>query len=159
MKKQIVKKKPVKRQKIQHEIQTEYLSKVYGAYYLSLVPAAVKTLRALKKKYKFDAIAFRGSSGAALAFPLSYFLKVPLIHVRKGKSHYGGGPIEGTISSQRYVIVDDFVDSGRTVKTIVREIKKEMDAKPVAICLYAGGNYSASAEFDGIPLVSIKVPK
>jgi len=152
------KKKPVKKAtKITHQIRSEYLGKVYGKQFLKLVPAAVKRLRALKRKIPFDAIAFRGSSGAALAFPLSYFLKVPLIHVRKGQSHYGGGSIEGTISSKRYIIVDDFVESGRTVKTIIREINREMNAKAVAICLYAAGTYSATAKFEGVPLISIKV--
>lgn len=143
--------------KIQHQIRSEYLGKVYGKQFLKLVPAAVKKLRAIKRKYPFDAIAFRGSSGAALAFPLSYFLKLPLIHVRKGNSHYGSGAIEGTISSKKYVIIDDFIDSGATVKKIIREVSKEMDAKPAAICLYASGQYAATAKFEGIPLISIKV--
>lgn len=150
-------KKKTSKKKIVHQIQSEYLGKVYGKQFLKLVPAAVKQLRAVKKKYPFDAIAFRGSSGAALAFPLSYFLKVPLIHVRKGNSHYGSGTIEGTISSERYIIIDDFIDSGATIKKIIREVKKEMDAKPVAICLYASSKYSATARFENIPLISIQV--
>lgn len=154
MKKKVVKKRPPK---IVHQIRSEYLGKVYGKQFLKLIPAAVKKLRALKREHHFDAIAFRGSSGAALAFPLSYFLKVPLIHVRKGNSHYGSGSIEGTISSKKFVIIDDFIDSGATVRKIIREVKKEMDAKPVAICLYASSDYSVSARFEGIPLISIKV--
>ena len=165
MKKKVVKKKSVKKpvkkltQKIKHQIRSDYLGKVYGQQFLELVPAAVKKLRAIKRKHPFDAIAFRGSSGAALAFPLSFFLKLPLIHVRKEKSHYGRGTIEGTVSSKKYVIIDDFIDMGTTVKTIVKEVNKEMAAKPVAICLYNAGSYSATAKFDGIPIFSIKIEK
>lgn len=154
--KKVAKKKatPAKRKKIVHKIQSEYLGKVYGKQFLKLVPLAVKKLRAIKKKYPFDAIAFRGSSGAALAFPLSYFLKLPLIHVRKGESHYSG-TIEGTISSKRYIIVDDFIDRGTTVKKIISEIKKNIGAKPVAICLYSAGTYRNNAMYNDIPLFSV----
>lgn len=104
-----------------------------------MIPKAVKEIRALKKELDFDAIAFTGSSGAALAFPLSYLLKLPLIHVRKGNSHYFSGQIEGTISSKKYLIVDDFIDRGNTIRRIIRNIKRELgdQAKPVGIYLYA----------------------
>lgn|SRR5574337_429355 len=151
-------KKPAKKKRapsIKHEIQTEYLSKVYSKQFVELVPKVAKTLRAIKRKLKFDAIAFRGSSGAALAFPMSYLLKIPLIHVRKGASHYTGGPIEGTISSQKYLIIDDFIDRGNTVRTIIKTIKKEMNAKPVAICLYSAGKYSKRARYEGVPIFSV----
>lgn len=160
MKKKVVKKKLIKKptkKKITHQIRSDYLGKVYGQQFLQLVPAAVKKLRAIKRKHPFDAIAFRGSSGAALAFPLSYFLKVPLIHVRKEKSHYGRGTIEGTISSKRFVIVDDFIDMGTTIETIVKEVKKEMSAKPVAIVLYNSIKYGPKANFKNIPLFSIEM--
>src|SRR6185369_6448216 len=155
--KKVAKKKKVaaRKKKIVHKIQSEYLGKVYGKQFLKLVPLTVKKLRAIKKKYPFDAIAFRGSSGAALAFPLSYFLKLPLIHVRKGESHYGSGSIEGTISSKRYIIIDDFIDRGTTVKKIISEIKKNIGAKPVAICLYSAGRYGPSAKYNDIPLFSV----
>ena len=133
-----MKKKVVKKKKINHTIRTEYLGRVYSSQFLKLVPEAVKKIRQLKKQFKFDAIAFSGSSGAALAFPLSFFLKLPLIHVRKGSSHYGSGRIEGTISSKRYLIVDDFIDRGNTMKRITKSINDEFGnkTKPVAIFLY-----------------------
>ena len=137
MKKQVVKKKKAVK-KINHKIRTEYLNKVYSGEFLNLVPKAVKKIRQLRKQLGFDAIAFTGSSGAALAFPLSFFLKIPLIHVRKGQSHYGTGRIEGTISSKKYLIVDDFIDRGNTMKRIMKSIADEIgeESKPVAIFLY-----------------------
>jgi len=156
MKKKVVKKKV--RKKIQHQIQTDYLGKVYGKQFLKLVPQAAKKLRSIKRKHPFDAIAFTGSSGAALAYPLSYLMKLPLIHVRKGTSHYSGGKIEGTISSKRYIIIDDFIETGGTIKRIIKAINSELDnAKPAAICLYSAGKYSATAKYNNIPLFSVQV--
>ncbi len=150
MKKKVIKKS---QPRIHHEIQTEYLGDVYSKQFLKLVPRAVKKLRSLKKKYHFDAIAFSGSSGAALAYPLSYLLKMPLIHVRKGSSHYGSGRIEGTISSKRFIIIDDFIETGGTIKRIIREVKKEMnEAKPVVICLYSS---TSNSSFNDIPIFTI----
>lgn len=143
MKKKVAKKKAPK---IQHRIQTDYLSKVYGKQFLKLVPQAVKKLRAIKRQFPFDAIAFTGSSGAALAYPLSYLMKLPLIHVRKGPSHYSGGKVEGTISSKRYIIVDDFIETGASIRRVLKAIDSELDAaKPVAILLYSSNRM---ADFD-----------
>ena len=144
MKKKVLKKR--KPQKIQHEIQTDYLGKVYGKQFLKLIPRAIKKLRAIKRRHPFDAIAFTGSSGAALAYPLSYLMKLPLIHVRKGPSHYSGGKVEGTISSKRYVIVDDFIETGASIRRVLKAIDSELDAaKPVAILLYSS---TRMLEFD-----------
>jgi len=141
MKKKVLSKK--KSEPIRHEIRTDYLGKVYGKEFLKLVPKAAKKLRAIKRKHPFDAIAFTGSSGAALAYPLSYLLKMPLIHVRKGSSHYSG-KIEGTISSKKYIIIDDFIDTGKTLLKVMKTIDEALEkkAKPVAICLYSSGRES-----------------
>lgn len=150
-------KKTVKKKQIRHQIRTEYLGKVYGKEFLELVPKTVRKLRAIKRRHPFDAIAFTGSSGAALAYTMSYFLKLPLIHVRKGVSHYGGGRIEGTISSKKYIIIDDFIDRGNTIKRIIKTISNDLETpKPVAICLYSSGR-TTSFEFNQqeIPVYSV----
>lgn len=69
----------------------------------------------------FDAIAFRGSSGAALAYPVAYLLKKPLIHVRKDLGH-SYSKLEGLMGARRIAIVDDFVASGTTLRTIMQEL-------------------------------------
>lgn len=69
----------------------------------------------------FDAIVFRGSSGAALAYPLGYLLKKPLVHVRKELGH-AYSKVEGLYGAKRIAIVDDFVASGSTLRTIVEEL-------------------------------------
>jgi orotate phosphoribosyltransferase len=118
------------------------------------VPNAVKLIKAYRKKHPFDAIAFTGSSGAALAFPLSFFLEIPLIHVRKDDKNHYGKPIEGTVSSKKYLIVDDLIASGASIRKIVKTIDKEYKhkAKPVAIYLY---DSDRSLPLDKIPIVTL----
>jgi orotate phosphoribosyltransferase len=155
MKKKASKKKPAKKTtKIRHEIQTSYLGRVYGQGFLKLVPAAVARLKAFRRKHPFDALAFTGSSGAALAFPLSYLMKLPLIHVRKSDKNHYGGSIEGTVSSKRYVIVDDFIASGTTVRRILKAIKKEYKhpVEAVGIFLY---DSTPRNKYQDIPVVCV----
>lgn len=155
-------KKKAKKKKIRHEIQTEYLGKVYGKEFLTLVPQVVKKLRAIKKEHPFDAIAFTGSSGAALAYPLSFLLKMPLIHVRKSNDNFHYSRlIEGTISSKRYIIVDDFIETGKSIKRIIKSINQELKkskAKPAAICLYSECSSKSIFNYYGrkIPIFTVK---
>lgn len=74
---------------------------------------------------KPDAIAFQGSSGSAIAFPLSYKLKVPIIYIRKPDEHSHGHRLEGNIPKggiATYVIVDDLISSGATIQRIYTSI-------------------------------------
>ena len=113
-----------------------YLFDVYSPKeYKKIVARVTKAIRKQKKILKFQAIAFTGSSGAALAYPISFITKIPLIHVRKGKSH--GNSIEGgNHDIERYVILDDLIDTGATVKRIFNKIKQEGEVECVGILLY-----------------------
>jgi adenine/guanine phosphoribosyltransferase-like PRPP-binding protein len=84
--------------------------------------------RALKKELKFDAIAFCVSSGCAVAFSLAAKHKIPLIYVRKTyeKSH-SNTKVEcndKSVEVKKYLIVDDFIDTGGTMDYIVYSITK-----------------------------------
>ena len=81
-----------------------------------------KKMLALKKKLKFDAIVFRGNSGAAIAFPVSVATGIPVVLVRKEGSH--GSKVEGSCSVSKYLILDDFISSGETMKKILGEMAK-----------------------------------
>lgn len=104
-------------------IRSEYLEDIY-------TPERFKTLynmvlKAVRKEWKaesFEAIAFRGSSGAALAYPICLKLNIPMIHVHKGR-HHSGPTVEGMLDANSYAIIDDFVQSGKTLKIIKREIE------------------------------------
>lgn len=113
----------------------------------------------LQKKLKFDVIAFRGFSGASVAFPLSYATGIPLLLVRKAdadgrpidSSH--GWALEGNFGTDinRYIILDDFICSGDTVRSTIRTINTNVtrkwpdpDTKPkfpkcVGIVMYTRG--------------------
>lgn len=68
-----------------------------------------------------QALAFRGISGASLAFPMSERLGLPLLHIRKPGSH-SQFVFEGNLTVDRYAIVDDFAETGITLRTIVKEV-------------------------------------
>jgi adenine/guanine phosphoribosyltransferase-like PRPP-binding protein len=158
MKKKLVKKKPAPQKKIPLPpvVQTSYLTRVYNAdQYQEMIPLAMKSVQEFSKKHKFDAIAFKGSSGAAIAYPLSYLLNLPLIHVRgNNKTNHYIHPIEGLISTKKYIIVDDFIASGDTMQEIINTISTELKGKaqPIGIVLY--DSYRA-VDYDNIPVINV----
>jgi adenine/guanine phosphoribosyltransferase-like PRPP-binding protein len=126
-------------------ISTVYLRTIF---YPEIFPRTIeKTLaaaRALKEEYGYDTIAFCGMSGAAMAFILAYELEIPLLCVRKetDDSHFhdmnSGKVLEGNIDTQKYLIVDDFISSGRTLNYIMDSIQKGVPGSDcVAMLMYA----------------------
>lgn len=105
------------------------------------VSKTVALLRKLQPKLKFDAIAFRGQSGAGVAYPVSIQTGVPLVLVRKNESSHGYD-IEGPNKIvKRYIIIDDFVSTGATVRAITRALGLEGDCKCVGIVAYDKDNF------------------
>lgn len=99
----------------------------------------------LREELKFDAVAFCGSSGAALAFHLAAEYELPIIYVRKEKEECHGYRVECNLRHghiKKYLIVDDFVDTGSTIKYIIGRIDEfalERNAhalRPVGIYCY-----------------------
>jgi len=83
--------------------------------FAGLVKRAVKCL----KHVKFDTIVFRGFSGAVVGPVVALRLKKPWALVRKaGDNTHSSHHVEGDVSGD-YVIIDDFVATGETVKHIV----------------------------------------
>ena len=117
------------------------------------VEKAAKVLRKFRRKVPFEAIAFTGTSGAALAYPLSYLLGVPLICVRKStRDNHFGYKIEGCMTADTYIIVDDFIESGSTIKKIRKSVESEIeDTKCVGIYLYHPTCRCSS--FHGTPII------
>lgn len=101
-------------------IHSEYLQEIFHPEeYKKTIEWVKKAL----KKFEFDAIAFRGTSGSAVAFPLSYELGIPLLYVRKNDNSHHCSFIEGFVDCKRYVIIDDIVCSGETIKIIRNTIQ------------------------------------
>jgi len=115
-----------------------------------------RKISAFKKKHHVDAIAFTGYSGSACAYALSYKLGIPLICIRKKnrKSHFDGF-YEGRINVKDYIIVDDFIETGKTIDEIKRRVKiKSPGANLVAIFLYSSTPYFL--DWDGVPIFHLK---
>jgi len=87
---------------------------------------------------KIEAVAFSGNSGAGIAYPLSFKTGIPLICVRKGERSHGYEVESANAKINSYIIVDDCVASGNTVKRILEDIKYWVDEKIkcVGIILY-----------------------
>jgi adenine/guanine phosphoribosyltransferase-like PRPP-binding protein len=109
------------------------------------IKIAVKSLK--KQGFKFEAFAFRGMSGAMLAAPLAMVMGKTLIMVRKEPSH-SLFTVEGDRAAKHYVIVDDFVVTGKTVSAIIDGIKSEFnaDAKCIGILELCEDNHKRNRE-------------
>lgn len=84
----------------------------------------VKIANKVLSAYDYDSFAFRGMSGALLGAPLAHLFKKTMLVVRKpGVDCHTDRAVEGDFGARRYVIVDDVISSGNTVRTIIRAIK------------------------------------
>lgn len=122
-----------------HNVNTSYLDKVYYPYkFKRTINKASRILSKYIKINKIDAIAFTGTSGAALAYPLSYLLDIHLICVRKSaKDNHHREIIEGCLSAKKYIIVDDFFETGKSINRIISSYAKiNKAAKLLGIYLY-----------------------
>lgn len=101
-----------------------------------LIAGTLKIIRYREKKHNeaFDAIAYRGASGAITASIIAHHLRKPLILVRKPEDTKGHSPyqVEGPRTVKMYLIVDDFMSSGATYDAIREAVEKE---HPHAECL------------------------
>lgn len=106
-------------------------------------------------KDEFDSIAFRGLSGGIVAPIIAVRMKKKILAVRKPTENaHSCNKFEGDASAQRYIIIDDFVSTGETIKKIVESIECgyrehagfgiEMPPKCVGLCLYNQELYSAT---------------
>jgi orotate phosphoribosyltransferase len=94
-----------------------------------VVSVFTEQLNELKKYTDIDAIACQGFSGSSIATVLSYTTGIPLLYVRKEKedTHSYNSVEFPYVGFEKdkfiYVIVDDLIHSGRTVKNIQNEIE------------------------------------
>lgn len=117
-----------------------YLAPIYRdpKGYADLIARTAKRVKALRRQLKFDGLAYRGNSGAAVVCPVAAMLALPMVYVRKPdeKCHSGNGKydpgvavpstrIEGpTFPVKSVLIVDDLIASGETIREIERACGK-----------------------------------
>jgi orotate phosphoribosyltransferase len=109
---------------------------------MECLPLTIKLLEKMivDSGLEFSTIAFRGMSGALIAPLIAHKLGKNLLMVRKtGDECHSSHSTEGTHSNENYIIIDDLISSGATVrKTIeaVNHMEECREAKCVGIFLY-----------------------
>jgi hypothetical protein len=93
-------------------------------------------LRYVVQKHNADSIAVRGTSGICMAFALQMFITLPILMLRKKGEQSHGELIEGRDGHnyQRYVIVDDMICTGATVRGIIEDVER---AECVALLMHS----------------------
>ena len=96
-----------------------------------LAEVAIKTLNTMSDKY--DTLVFCGISGAIIGPMVALAVSKEMVLVRKkGDIRHSGYDVAGYSSPKKYIIIDDFVDSGETATHIQKEMHK---FQPKAECL------------------------
>lgn len=131
---------------MQHILAPSHTKKIFDSSdFKKLVTKATAKVKALQKKEKINALAVCGNSGIILGSVLSYRLKIPLLVVRKNGDNKCADSLKvnGILADEcRYLIIDDLISSGDTVKLIASRIKEVAvmyritNATPVGIMLY-----------------------
>lgn len=99
--------------------------------------AIMRSWLAARPNQPISHLVYRGVSGACMAWPLSYRLRIPVIAIRKPgeTSHSYDGDNIGAISGDGdlcgYVIVDDFICSGNTIQRIIDRIDLEWKKRDI----------------------------
>jgi len=131
------------------------------------VSSVARKIKILKNSIKIDAVAFTGNSGAGIAYPLFFKTGIPLICVRKDKENSHGKHVESTNFTKKhisYIILDDLICNGDTVRTIVRDIDSyyygisdiKFECTGILLYLDAKSDYFPNINNKRIPVFSIK---
>jgi len=105
------------------QLSSKYLWKIFDNHkYHNLIARSVKTIQQLKDELKFDTIVFMGHSGASVAYPIHYLTGIPIALVRKSNDNCHGYSVEGEHKIYKYLIVDDFIATGDTIRMITEKI-------------------------------------
>lgn len=101
----------------------------------------------IKEKIEFDSIAVMGISGLVIGSILSYRLGSNLCVVRKTKRTHSENKVESGFNNiESYLIIDDLMDSGKTVRSIIKEIRNADNINGSKRCV--GGIFYNSVELD-----------
>lgn len=125
------------------------------------VASKIKEALKTKQLHNFQAIAFTGISGTLVAPFIAHTLKKTLILIRKEDGHHSCYGVEGDMGALNYIILDDFIDSGKTIKKIINDINGRGSYLPkhemrcVGIALYDEKFRKDSFWVDGLGAVPV----
>jgi len=98
-----------------------------------------KAIATLQSK-EFDTVVFCGVSGGLFGPTLAYTMDKEVTVVRKPDAHtHSVYKLEGYVGPGRYLIVDDVMDSGKTLAHIMKMMKRQSRATLAGIYLYGEG--------------------
>ena len=129
-----------------------------------VITRLIKEIR--KSGIKFDAIVFRGMSGALVAPSVADKMRKPLVVCRKSDNHHSSYSVEYTEKwFQNYIIIDDLISSGLTILTILKMIDDEWEtaneeasgveiARPKCVGIFLYHSYSARKEFNFLEYIN-----
>jgi hypothetical protein len=102
---------------------------------------------------RFEVVAVRGVSGSLVGPAAAWVLGKHLLVVRKEKKHHSFSEVEGPCGEYRYVIIDDLVATGDTVRSVVVAVAGSSPlSRCVGVYLYNEGNcWAGTAEFFSRP--------
>jgi len=92
-----------------------------------------------KSNTKFDTVAFTGVSGSLLGPTIAMHFKKRVVIIRKNiMGTHSNRMVEGDIKRcHKYIIIDDVVESGRTIQRIVKKIADSgHNSRCVGVFLY-----------------------
>jgi len=84
----------------------------------------------------FDTVVFTGNSGSLIVPEIAIKLNKPFTLVRKEKNSHSCLDIEGYWNFFKYLIIDDCVESGKTIERIVNIENKNMNFTSKLIGIY-----------------------
>jgi adenine/guanine phosphoribosyltransferase-like PRPP-binding protein len=103
---------------------TSYLHPLFQPnVFISRVNNLVRMIK--RSNIKFNAVAFRGMSGSIVAPVVAARLNKQMIMIRKSDDDsHSNLSVEGDTSVRSYIIIDDRIASGETVRTINRHLSE-----------------------------------
>lgn len=101
-----------------------YASKYAAPIVRQYARIAAANIKRRMRETGADTIVVQGTSGVSVGFAALMSHGFPLVMVRKPEENSHGSPVEGPREHRvkRYIILDDFVDTGETVRRIAAKL-------------------------------------
>lgn len=98
---------------------------------------------------EFDTLVGTGFSGGIVVPSLALAMGKKFVLVRKetDDSHHGSGQLLGELGP-RWIFVDDFAQTGRTQKRVIRKIKEAAEVRDTTTTLVGRYMYAGAQEFE-----------
>jgi len=138
----------------------QYLDYVFGpvADFRKIIKSTKSKIKQLRREgHSIGALAFRGQSGAAIAYALKYEMGIPVICVRKNSHDTHGFNVEHPGHDiKNYLIVDDFISSGATVRAIMKALPYHNCVGMISVKTIVDYDYHYGHKKQTVPVWGIK---